>query len=46
MTDAGNRVLIYGVEEIMKTTIFLWPAVESVFWAVPLDVKNSIEALK
>ena len=46
MTDADNSVLIYGVEEITKTTIFLWPDVETVFWNVTFGVKNSVKALK
>lgn len=46
MTDADNRVLIYGIEEIVKTTIFLWPDVETVFWNVTFSVKNSVKALK
>lgn len=46
MTNADNRVLIYEVEEITKTTIFLWPDVERVFWNVTFGVKNSVKALK
>lgn len=31
MADADNRVLIYGVEAIIKTAIFLWPHLETLF---------------
>lgn len=46
MTDADNRVLIYGVEDIAKTIIFLWPNVETVLWNFTFAVKNSVQTLK
>lgn len=46
MTDADNRVLIYGVEDIAKATIFLWPDVETVLWNFTFAVKNSVKTLK
>lgn len=30
MTDADNKVLIYGVEDIVRTTIFLQPDVVTI----------------
>lgn len=46
MTDADNRVLIYGIEDIAKATIFLWPDVETVLWNFTFAVKNSVKTLK
>lgn len=46
MTDADNSVLIYGVEDFAKTTIFLWPNVETVLWNFTFAVKNSVKTLK
>lgn len=46
MTDADNRVLIYGVEDIATATIFLWPDVETVLWNFTVAVKNSVKTLK
>lgn len=46
MADADKRVLIYGVEEIIKTAIFLRPYLETLFWNVTVGAKNSGKALK
>lgn len=46
MTDADNMVLIYGVEHIAKTTIFLWPDMETALWNFTFAVKNSVQTLK
>lgn len=46
MTDADNKVLIYKVEDLAKTMIFLWPDVATILWNFTFAVKNSIKTLK